>query len=130
MLWVGIATLIMLISGTGDDTHTFRKRMAALEQATRSSVVDTKRQKAAQTALKDTSQAFFAHRKRLDRVGQCITQLDARYQVTRADYEACMKDLDNIWDDALSDFVAAEHNFRAAVAPEELTHIYSKVIKP
>jgi hypothetical protein len=128
MLWVGLATLIMLITGTGDDTREFRKRVHHMEKAVDELVVDASRKQAVSAALKQTSQAFFDHRARLDLVGKCITEADANYEASREDYEECLKTLDPLWETAAHDFIAAEKDFRAALEPKEFNAVLNRVI--
>lgn len=127
MFWVGLATLIMMLNGSGDDTREFRRRAEAMHKATQKVIADTKRQKEAEQALKATMKAFVDHRKRLDLMAQCVIKADANYQATPADYEACIEDLESVWESATDEFVVAEQSFRAAVTAEELRAIKLEV---
>jgi len=127
MFWVGLATLIMLINGTGDDSREFRKRVQAMHDATVQFIPDVERRDAAERALSETSAAFLKHRQRLDKVSLCIAKADEDYKATSAEYVACMDALDELWDVSTADFVRAEQHFRAAVRPEELVQIQKKV---
>ncbi len=128
MLWVGLATLIMLITGTGDDTREFRKRVQLMEKAVEQLVVESSRKEAASAALRRTSQAFVDHRARLDVVGKCIAEADANYDATRKDYDACLETMEPLWDSAAHEFIAAERDFRAALSPTEFTSVLNQVV--
>ncbi len=128
MIWVGLATLIMLLNGAGDDTREFRQRAEAMNEATKKIIADAERQKEAEKALHATMKAFIDHRNRLDLIAQCIASVDANYHATPADYEACIGSLETVWENATNEFVAAEEDFRAAVTPEELQAIRQEVM--
>ncbi len=129
MFWVGLATLIMLINGTGDDSREFRKRVQAMHEATEQFVPDLGRRTLADHALDETTAAFLKHRERLDKVSHCIAAADADYAATRAEYTACLDTLDEMWAVSFTDFMRAEQHFRAAVRPHELIQIHQKVRK-
>lgn len=129
MFWVGLATLIMLINGTGDDSREFRRRVRAMHEATEQLVPDASRRAAAERALNETQLAFFHHRERLEKVSACIADADADYVATSAQYSACLNQLDEVWATSLTDFLHAEQHFRAAVHAQELVRIHLKVRK-
>ncbi|HXS17573.1 MAG TPA: hypothetical protein VN764_10320 [Polyangiaceae bacterium] len=129
MFWVGLATLIMLISGTGDDSREFRKRMQAMHEATEHFIGDGERRARADRALQETSAAFLAHRTRLDKLSRCIGDADADYHATQAQYAACLDHLDEMWAASVNDFLRAEQHFRAAASQAELLQIHHKVLK-
>lgn len=127
MFWVGLATLIMLISGTGDDTREFRKRVKVMHGAIEELVPNDDRRAAAQQALDATGRAFLDHRARLDEMSQCIGKADASYHATTEVYSACLRQLDEVWKESTAQFLSAEENFRAALTPQELAGVQEKL---
>lgn len=123
MLWVGLATLIMLITGAGDDTREFRHRVKLMEHSLDEVLEEGERRQAAQQALAATSRAFSDHRQRLHQIGLCVDKADANYAATAEDYRACLTKLGSVWETAATEFVAAEKSFRDALLPGEFERV-------
>jgi len=119
MFWIGLATLIMLVSGSGDDTLAFRKRAEAMREMIVEMVSESGRARDAVGAVNEAEKAFGAHRNRLEKVGLCIEKADRKYAATEADYLACGKNSEREWKTTTDDLVRAELTLREALKPDE-----------
>lgn len=119
MFWVALASLILVLTGGGDDTKAFREQMARNRAALQAVVGDSARIGLATTAIDDAERAFGDHRARLDEMGRCIERLDRTYRVTAAEYDGCTAGADASWDRLTDEVVAAELRMRQALSDAE-----------
>src|SRR6188768_1168248 len=99
MLWVALATAIMLLSGElsreADDGATLALLLAAMRKSTIQDVVDEPRRAAALRALASFELGLAAYRRQLATFKACIATADGKYAATRADYDACSAPLES-----------------------------------
>jgi hypothetical protein len=119
MFWVGLASLIMALTGSGDDTRAFRDHAEALKEAVSEIVHDAGRVHQAKQAIERTEGAFGTHRMRLARIGDCIELLDRSYEVKAEDYADCAGKADASWEDATTQLVEADRQLRDALTDPE-----------
>ena len=93
MLWVALATAIMLLSGElsreADDGAILAALIAALRKATIQEVPDAPRRAAALRALTTFEAGLTAYRRQLVTFKACIAAADSKYGAVQADYDAC-----------------------------------------
>src|SRR5688572_13662465 len=100
MFWVALSTLLMVMTGQGDDTYVFRAFLDNLRDSVEEHVTDPARRARALSVVDDTSNKFRSHREKVNQVGVCFERADRRYQVSAADYEHCLRGADQLWDRA------------------------------
>ena len=120
MFWIALSTLIMSMTGKGDDTYFIRHFFERAREAVEEQVHEPARRRAALATLDRTSSAFAKHRRRVGKISACIERADRSYAATRADYEKCLADVEPAWDSAGADLIASETSLRAALTPGEL----------
>ena len=120
MFWIALSTLIMSLTGEGDDTYAFRKILENGRDAVEDQVHDPARQKVAVQTIDRTEAAFWKHRKRMGKISACIERLDRTYVANEADYERCLKDLGPAWDAAAEDLIELDHVFSSSLTASEL----------
>lgn len=127
MFWVGLATLIMLISGTGDDTRAFRQRLDQMSKALTELVHEPSRKNAALETLKQTETALTEHRARLNDAGKCLESADRNYTANATDYDTCVAQLDAGWDVATEQLLRANKRFHSILTTTEWRAVHNKV---
>lgn len=127
MFWVGLATLIMLISGTGDDTRAFRKRVKEMEKVITELITEPARRDTALKTLTETQVALSAHRTRLAEMGTCLEAADRNYAATEADYNSCVDQLDAGWDVATDQLLTANKRFHSLLDAAEWQTIQDRL---
>ena len=93
MLWVALATAIMLLSGEltreADDGTTLARLLEVLRKSTIQDVTDAQRRAAALRALDSFDLGLAAYRRQIATFKACIAAADGKYNSTKADYDAC-----------------------------------------
>lgn len=123
MFWLGVATLLMMISGSGDDTRAFRMRATAMKQALAELVPDPVRSRAAIQTVETIEAEFRRHRERLHVAQVCLEKADRNYRATPKTYARCTDGLDAEWKRTTATFLAAEKRLRSTVTPDEWLRI-------
>lgn len=119
MFWVALSTLLMAMTGQGDDTFVFREFLDNLRDGVERHVSDPARRARALDVVDDTSKKFRTHRERVNDVSVCFERADRRYQVTAADYEQCLQGADQLWDHAAEALVVAERALNQNITESE-----------
>ena len=119
MFWVALSTLLMVMTGQGDDTFVFREFLENLRDGIEQHVTDPGRRARALGVVDDTSQKFRTHREKVNEIGVCLERADRRYQVTAADYEQCLKGADQLWDRAAEALIVAERSLDQNITDSE-----------
>jgi len=123
MFWVALSAFIMSLTGEGDDTFVIRSFLARARESVGEHVHDAVRQRQALETLDRTSKAFREHRKRTDKISQCIEQADRKYAASAEDYQRCLTDVGPAWDAAAEQLLTLSNDFRRALTPAELAAI-------
>lgn len=119
MFWVALSTLLMVMTGQGDDTFVFREFLENLREGIEQHVTDPGRRARALVVVDDTSQKFRTHREKVNEIGVCLEGADRRYQVTAADYEQCLQGADQLWDRAAEALIVAERSLDQNITDSE-----------
>ncbi|HEY6725216.1 MAG TPA: hypothetical protein VI197_14375 [Polyangiaceae bacterium] len=119
MFWVALSTLLMVMTGQGDDTYVFRAFLDHLRDSVEERVTDPARRARALEVVDDTSRKFQTHREKVNQVGICFERADRRYQVSPADYERCLKGADQLWDRAAEALIVAERQLHQNLTESE-----------
>jgi len=127
MLWVALATAIMLLSGEltreGDGSQAVAELIAGFRRAITSVVPATPRRTQALRAVERFEQAFATHRQDLQAFGACVEAADRKYRATEADYAACNVRIEAQRVVLHHVLVGAQHDYEAALAPAEREQI-------
>jgi hypothetical protein len=120
MFWIALSTLIMSLTGEGDDTYAIREFFERARDAVDSEVHDAAHKRAALRTLDRATHAFELHRRRVTKISQCIERADRRYTAVAADYERCLADVDPAWSAAGEELIELGHDLGSALTPAEL----------
>lgn len=123
MFWLGVATLLMMVSGSGDDTRAFRERARALKEALAQLVSDPVRSQTAIRTVEAIEAEFRRHRDRLHVAQTCLEKADRDFRATPETYARCTVGLDQESARTTTTFIAAEKRLRAAVTADEWLRI-------
>ena len=123
MFWVALSTLLMVMTGQGDDTFVFREFLENMKDGIEQHVTDPARRARAIGVVDDTAAKFRAHREKVNKIGACVESADRRYQVTAAEYEKCLEGADQLWDHAAEALIVAEKNLDQNINESELRAI-------
>ncbi|MCH2109307.1 MAG: hypothetical protein MK135_08255 [Polyangiaceae bacterium] len=129
MLWAALAAAIMVLSGSGDDTAAIRKLIGLLDKAIAEHVSDADRKARAEEALRSTMETFEAHRKTLEAMGRCVQEVDARYDAKEADYEDCVRGLDQHYVETAAALEKSHRVLLRSVHPDEWEKISQAVFR-
>jgi hypothetical protein len=127
MLWAALATLIMNLTGFGDDTAFMKEFVKHLQEAVNSTVHDKQRRSLASTAIDDLERAFAKHRDRLATDSACIQKVDSTYAASFADYMQCDQGTDAIWSETIDAMIAAEQKLRTTLSDTEWSALSKKL---
>jgi hypothetical protein len=130
MFWAALATLIMAMTGAGDDTFVFREFLEKMQEGVQTEVSDPARQQKALAAIDQTLEGFRQHRERVNKVSACIEKADRSYVVKVSDYEKCLVNMAASWDQAAETLIEKNRLFTAAVTDAELRQIQAKATLP
>ena len=119
MFWVALSTLLMVMTGQGDDTYVFREFLENLRDGIEQHVTDPARRQRALDIVDDTAEAFRTHRERVNVIGTCVERADRTYKVTAADYERCLEGADELWDNAAEKLIEAERGLDQNITEAE-----------
>ena len=119
MFWVALSTLLMVMTGQGDDTFVFREFLENMRDGIEQHVTDPARRARAIGVVDDTSAKFRAHREKVNAIGICVEGLDRRYQVTAAEYEKCLAGTGELWDRAAEALIVAERGLDQNITDNE-----------
>jgi len=132
MLWVALATAIMLLSGElsreADDGALLATLIAALRKATTEQVPDASRRAAALRALSTFESGLSAYRRQLVTFKACIAAADAKYGASQADYDACARPLESERASLRASLVTAQNEYETAVNETERTQVARAVL--
>jgi len=132
MLWVALATAIMLLSGEltreADDGAILAALIAALRKATTQEVAEAPRRAAALRALSTFEAGLTAYRHQLVTFKACIAAADAKYGAIQADYDACSGPLVAERASLRSSLVTAQNEYENAVTEQERTRVAQAVL--
>jgi len=132
MLWVALATAIMLLSGElsreADDGAILAVLIEALRKATIQEVSDTPRRAAALRALSGFEAGLTAYRRQLVAFKACIAAADSKYAATRADYDACSEPLVSQRASLRTSLASARSEYEAAVIETERARVAQAVL--
>lgn len=132
MLWVALATAIMLLSGElsreADDGAILAVLIAALRKATVQEVPDEPRRAAALRALGTFEAGLTAYRRQLVSFKACIAAADSKYGATQADYDACSGPLEKERESLRTSLVTAQSEYETAVTEAERTRVARSVL--
>ena len=120
MFWVALSTLIMSLTGEGDDTYAIREFFERSRDAVEAQVKDAARQRAALDTLDRTVRAFQRHRARVNKISECIAAADRRYAAVAADYERCLADVEPAWTAAGEELITLDRDLERELTPAEL----------
>lgn len=123
MMWVGIATAIMLGSGAGDDFGALQEMLEVMEAAVLEVVDDPGREAEALIALDQTARAAVIAKDAAKDIGACLDRADRDYTATREDYQACARAYDGALTRVGEAYVGARARFEAAVPREDWPEI-------
>src|SRR5690606_32644004 len=115
------------ISGTGDDTRTFRKRVKEMEKVLAELIDEPARKDAALKTLTETQVALTAHRTRLADIGACLEAADRNYAANETDYDRCIAQLDAGWDVATDQLLTANKRFHSLLDVSEWQAIQDRL---
>ena len=119
MLWVALGTLLMVLTGSGDDTKAIRERADLVRKSVKQIASDQARATRAVQSVDDFEKVFGEHRDRLEEIGKCVEEADRRYEVSEADYNGCLAELDKGWDLTIEGTLQAQRNLRDALTDSE-----------
>jgi hypothetical protein len=97
MIWVGLAMLVMLASGDGNNVRAFMAWQEKLVSHVDEIVDDPIRREAAAAVLDDALEELLRMRRIQSEFGDCVEALDRTYEVSAADYEVCFEDRYGYW---------------------------------
>lgn len=97
MFWVALASLIMMLSGDGDDRIVVARFLDALAKSAQVHVKDPARLAEVLDAVHRYERTFEEHRDRQNELAGCLEKADRKYQATAADYDACKAAIETHW---------------------------------
>lgn len=119
MLWVALATLIMMLTGEIYDTRAIAKLFAALRESITDSVPDEAARAKALHAAAGFEQAFETHRLQLVAFAECIDRADHDYRATQSDYTACAERAQAERAALRRSLAALQIEYQASLSPEQ-----------
>lgn len=119
MFWVALSTLLMVMTGQGDDTFVFREFLESLHDGIENHVTDPARKERALALVADTADKFRKHRERVNEIGECIERNDRSYKVSEADYVRCLEGAEELWDRAAEALITAERGLDQNITETE-----------
>jgi len=132
MLWVALATAIMILSGElgreADEGAILAKFLLALRKATTQDVADAPRREAALRAISGFEAGLDEYRRQLAEFKACVSAADRKYGATDADYSACYGPLEAERVHLRESLVAARTAYEAAVTEPERVRIANEVL--
>jgi hypothetical protein len=97
MFWVALASLIMMLSGDGDDVRDVERFLSALDRAVTQVIAEPARRDDVRRAVRTYTLLFEGHRARLNELAKCIEKADRDYAASAAAYAACQEPFDAHW---------------------------------
>ncbi|MEI9951977.1 MAG: hypothetical protein WDO74_24080 [Pseudomonadota bacterium] len=132
MLWVALATAIMLLSGElgreADDGAILALLLEAFRKSTIQNVADEPRRAAALRALASFELGLAAYRRQIATFKACVSAADRKYEATPADYDACLGPLESERASLRESLVAAQGAYEAAVTETERARVARTVM--
>ncbi|HEY0464740.1 MAG TPA: hypothetical protein VGC79_11045, partial [Polyangiaceae bacterium] len=132
MLWVALATAIMLLSGElsreADDGKMLARLLEVLRKSTIQDVPDAARKAAALRAIRTFELGLEAYRRQIASFKACIAEADGRYGATRADYDACQAPVEAERAQLRQSLVTAQNEYEASVTEAERTRVAQTVM--
>ncbi|MGF1466726.1 MAG: hypothetical protein ACFCGT_11390 [Sandaracinaceae bacterium] len=119
MMWVGIATAIMLGSGSGDDFGDLQRTLDALRDAVREVVDDPDQRAEALHAIVDLDEVVELVLDSAVEIADCIERADRSYDADREVYDRCGRQYDEAIVRIGHRYRAAERRYEAAVSDED-----------
>ncbi len=127
MFWIALSTLIMSMTGEGDDTYAIRDFFERAHDAVEAQVKDAEHKRLALDTLDRAVAAFETHRDRVNKISQCIEQADRRYASVAADYQRCLTDVQPAWNAAGEELIELSRELNRALTPAELAAVRGRV---
>jgi hypothetical protein len=123
MFWIAVASLIMSMSGEGDDTRVYRMFMDAISASVTEVVTDHAKVEVALASLNETDEAFRAHRESLQVAGKCLEEADRTYTATVDTYEKCLSDRDARWELITRFIISLRHDLKEKLTEDEWNRV-------
>jgi hypothetical protein len=127
MFWVALSTLIMSMTGEGDDTYAIRAFFDRARDAVEDQVKDGAHKRAALDTLDLALAEFAEHRERVNKISRCIEQADRRYSSVASDYERCLTDVEPAWNAAGEKLIELGSDLNRALTPAEMKAVRRRV---
>jgi hypothetical protein len=125
MLWVALATAIMMLTGEFYDARAIAKLFLALREVIVETVAAEPQRARALRAVGRFEQAFEQHRKDLEAFTACVERADLDYRATRDAYAACENRAQAQRQALRRTLDDVEREYAAALAPEEHARVLS-----
>jgi hypothetical protein len=119
MFWVALATLIMMLSGDGDDTTAVAGFLKAVRESAMVRVEDPTRRAQVVSAVDDYQKLFVLHRQKQNELAGCIEQADRNYRATEQSYAACEGAFAAHWTSLRAKLTATRERLEANLLPAE-----------
>lgn len=120
MFWVALATLIMMLSGDGDDTTAITSFLDALHKSASAQIRDPDRRASTLTAIDSYQALFREHRAKQNELAKCAEKADRNYHATLSTYEDCMAAVAAHWRNLRFRLDAIRVQLEKNVRPEEV----------
>jgi hypothetical protein len=130
MFWAGIATLVMAMTGKGDDTAPFRHWIESIREGIVLYVHDMERQGKALLVVGETEEEFRRIRVDGSKVSACLEHLDRKYDATAAEYEKCLAPSPALWDRTGEGLVVARAKLMQHVTQDEAAAVRKHMGNP
>jgi hypothetical protein len=130
MFWAGIATLVMAMTGKGDDTAPFRRWIESIREGIVLEVKDMERQGKALLVIGETEEAFRNGRVAGSKVSACLEHLDRKYDATAAEYEKCLETAPAVWERTGDALITARAKLMQHVTQEEAAAVREHMSNP
>lgn len=119
MMWVAIATAIMLGSGAGDDYRAFELVFDAFEAAVDEVIDEPGARAEALAALEQLRSAVLLTKRASTEIAECLAEVDRDHAADADDYRVCQTQSERQLARIGAVYVGARARFEAAVPREE-----------
>jgi len=122
MFWAALASLIMALTGEGDDTAPYRAYLQGLREAIAHEVAPERR-KAALASVDAWYVTFRKHREGLQPAAKCVDEMDRRYDAKPEDYYRCFEGQDAVWQASVERLLSDRRHLSALLTEAEMQAI-------
>ncbi len=129
MLWAALATLIMSLSGFGDDARAIELFLSQLKVAVNEHVAAKGHRERALAAIDAMHNSFQRHREELRQVDECLARVDARYAVSVRSYEVCTADRGRADERVVQEFQRAGHVLEENISKQEWSELSAELLE-